>query len=319
MKLGLMVSAFDWPGGSREYGRTLGRIGRDAEQAGFSSLWVMDHFFQTPLNGPPEGDCLEAYTTLAYIAGQTTTLRLGTMVSGVTHRHPAVLVKTVTTLDVLSGGRAALGIGASWYEEEQRAYGIPVRPLRERFERLEEALRIAHRMWAGDESPFKGEHYQLERPLNAPAPLSRPHPPILVGGQGEKRTFRLIAQYADACNFYEPPTPEMLAEKMRTLPPDHPMRRGGGRDPFGMLRRKLAVLRERCEEYGRPWTELEKTTLGGVTLSRTGGSGTMTPAQAVDRYGALAGLGIDHAVVEPSDLHRPGALELWGEVVAQVR
>src|SRR5919198_3691966 len=222
MRIGLAVSNFTWPGGPERIGPTFGRIARDAEQAGPSSLWVMDHFFQIPVFGPPEHEMLEAYTTLAFAAGRTERIELGALVTGVTPRHPGVLLKTVTTLDVLSGGRAWLGIGAAWNEAESRGLGIPFPPIAERFERLEETLQICLQMWEGkrgSEMPFNGKHFQLERPLNSPQSLSRPHPPILIGGMGEKKTLRLVAQYADACNFF--PTPE--------------------------LPRKLDVLREHCK------------------------------------------------------------------------
>ena len=163
-------------------GPTFARIARDADQVGLSSLWVMDHFFQIGVNGPPEHEMLEGYAALAFAAGVTERITLGTLVTGVTYRHPGILVKTVTTLDVLSGGRAWLGIGAAWNEWEHRGLGVPYPSTRERFERLEETLQIAHQMWAGDESPFEGRHYHLERPLNSPAALSTPHPRILVGG-----------------------------------------------------------------------------------------------------------------------------------------
>ena len=325
MHVSLAVTNFAWPVDQAETGRTLGRIAVQAEQAGFASFWVMDHFFQTPLNGGPTGDCPEAYTTLAFVAGQTRTMRLGTLVTGVTHRHPGVLIKTVSTLDVLSGGRANLGIGASWYDEEQRGLGIPASSTSERFRRLTETLLIAKQMWAGDESPFDGRHYQLDRPLNQPNSLSRPHPPILVGGQGEQRTFRILAQHADAANLYEPTDPVLHGYLVENLPADHPMRRrgqggpNGKRPPEAMLLHKLAVLRERCEEIGRPYAEIEKTTLGGVILSRDGKPGTLTPAAAIERYQWLAALGIDHAIVEPPTLWDESVLELWAEVVAGVR
>ncbi len=196
MDFGLQVPNFTWEGGPAQLGRTFGRIARDADQAGLSSFWVMDHFFQ--IFGDPEQEMLEGYTALAYAAALTERITLGTMVTGVTYRHPGLLIKTVTTLDVLSGGRAWLGIGAAWNDEEHRGLGVPYPPTAERFERLEETLQIGRQMWAGDQSPFEGKHYQLERPINSPQSLSRPHPRILVGGSGEKKTLRLVAQYADA-------------------------------------------------------------------------------------------------------------------------
>ena len=317
MRLSLAVTNFDWPAQYR-LGPTLARLAADAEAAGFTGLWTMDHFLQTPMNGRPDGPCPEAYALLAYLAATTRTLRLGTLVSGVVHRHPAVLVKTVTTIDVLSEGRAVLGIGAAWYEREQRAMGIPVLPLRERLDRLEEALQIAHRMWSGDETPFHGRYHRLEWPVNRPPAVRRP--PILVGGQGERRTLRLVARYADACNLYEPMHPTMRTRLVRNLPPEHPMRRGGpGADPAAAIRHKLEVLAQRCAEVGRPFADIERTTLGGLSLSRRPGPESVGVAEAVERYAWLASLGIDHAVVEPPELWREGTLELWAEVAAGVR
>lgn len=221
----------------------------------------MDHFFQIEAVGPPEDPMLEGYSALVYAAALTERITLGTMVTGVTYRHPGILVKTVTTLDVLSGGRAWLGIGAAWNEEESRGLGIRFPPTAERFERLEETLRIAHRMWEGDESPFEGEHYTLERPLNSPPALRRPRPPILVGGGGEKKTLRFVAKYADACNLFD----------------------------GDELPRKLEVLREHCEREGRDHTEIEKTSLTFFT-------GTPSVGAAVDTVGRLAERGIDHVI-----------------------
>jgi F420-dependent oxidoreductase-like protein len=286
VRLGLAVSDFTWPDGPPGIGRTFGRIARDAEQAGLASLWVMDHFFQIPIFGPPEHEMLEAYTTLAFAAGQTQRIELGAMVTGVTPRHPGVLVKTVTTLDVLSGGRAWLGIGAAWNEQESRGLGIPFPPLAERFERLEETLRIARQMWSGDQSPFEGAHYRLEWPLNSPDALRRPHPPILIGGSGERKTLRLIAKYGDACNLFE---------------------LGG----MGPLRHKLDVLRGHCAAEGRPYEEIEKTTYGQLT-------GTESAEQLLERFGRLAETGVDHAIVEAPDQWREGSLERLAEVVPAV-
>src|SRR6267143_5767673 len=182
MKIGLTIDNFTWRGSPQSLGSTVAEIARTADQAGFESIWVMDHFWQIRLNGPPEHEMLEGYTALAFMAGLTSRAKLGTMVTGAVYRHPGVLAKTVTTLDVLSGGRAWLGIGAAWNEEESRALGIPFPPVAERFERLEETLQICLQMWSGDETPYRGQHYQLERPLNSPQALSKPHPPIMIGG-----------------------------------------------------------------------------------------------------------------------------------------
>src|SRR5438128_3446059 len=211
MKIGLSIGDFTWPGGPTELGRTLGKVAGTADRAGFDSIWVMDHFWQIRMNGPEHHDMLEGYSALAFMAAVTTRARLGTMVTGAVYRYPGILAKTVTTLDVLSGGRAWLGIGAAWNEEESRGLGIPFPPVAERFERMEETLQICLQMWRGDESPYHGRHYQLERPLNSPQALSSPHPPIMIGGSGERKTLRLVARYGQACNLF--PTPD-LAHKL---------------------------------------------------------------------------------------------------------
>ncbi|MFG2086774.1 MULTISPECIES: LLM class F420-dependent oxidoreductase [unclassified Spirillospora] len=261
MRVGLQVPSFTFPGGPGQIGPVYGRIAREADQAGLHSLWVMDHFFQIGMVGAPEEPMLESYSALAYAAALTERITLGTMVTGVTYRHPGLLVKTVTTLDVLSGGRAWLGIGAAWYEEESRGLGVPFPPTAERFERLEETLQIAHRMWNGDESAFEGGHFTLERPLNSPPALNSPHPPILIGGGGEQKTLRFVARYADACNLFDGPE----------------------------LPRKLDVLRGHCEREGRDYAEIEKTSLGYF-------EGTPSVDEAVDTIGSLAERGIDHAI-----------------------
>jgi F420-dependent oxidoreductase-like protein len=272
MRIGLQVSNFTWPGGPAEIGATFGRIAESADGAGLASLWVMDHFFQISMIGPSEMEMLEGYSALAFAAGRTKQIKLGTLVTGVTYRHPGLLLKTVTTLDVLSGGRAYLGIGAAWNEEEHRGLGVPYPPTAERFERLEETLQLAHQMWAGDERPFNGAHYQLERPLNSPQALQRPHPPIMIGGGGEKKTLRLVAQYADACNLF-------------------------GNMPAAQLTRKLDILREHCAAVGRPYEEIEKTALMSLQLTRDGANGTTTPAAAIAQLGALGELGFDHIIL----------------------
>ena len=292
MRLGLQVPDFTWPGSPQSLGPTFARIARTAEASGMASLWVMDHFFQIEMVGPPEHEMLEGYSALAFAAAVTERVRLGTMVTGVTYRHPGILAKTVTTLDVLSGGRAYLGIGAAWNEQEHRGLGVPYPPVAERFERLEETLRIVRQMWDGDESPFEGEHYRLERPMNSPPALQRPHPPILIGGTGEKKTLRMVAQYADACNIFE----------------------------MGLdgVRGKLDVLRQHCERLGRPYDEIEKTTLGGLALSRDGRERTATVEQALDRFGQLAGIGVDHAIVSMPRVYDEAAFELVPELVRKL-
>lgn len=297
MRLGVQVSSFTWPGGPASIGEHFGGIARNAEQAGMDSLWVMDHFFQIAMIGPPERDMLEGYTALAFAAGQTSRIRLGTMVTGVTYRHPGLLVKTVTSLDVLSGGRAYLGIGAAWNEEEHAGLGVPYPSTRERFERLEETLQIAHQMWRGDDSAYDGAHYQLSRPLNVPAALSRPHPPILVGGGGEKKTLRLVAQYADACNIFDM-GPERVAAK-------------------------FDVIRGHCADVGRDFGDIEKTVLSRVALgdgtASPSGEPTVSVAEAVDRIGRLAQVGTDHVILGMSNDYLPQTFQAVAELVEQTR
>src|SRR5215472_3024757 len=201
MKVGLHISDFTWDGGAAELGSRLGAIAECADQGGVDRISVMDHVWQIFVIGPPEHEMLEAYTALGFLAGKTERAKLLTMVTAVVYREPGLLAKAVTTLDVLSGGRAILGIGAAWNEDESRGLGLPFPPVAERFERLEEALRICRQMWSDDDGPFDGKHYHLARTLNSPQALSRPHPPILIGGGGEKKTLRLVARYADSCNI----------------------------------------------------------------------------------------------------------------------
>ncbi len=256
----------------------------------------MDHFFQIAAIGPPEHDMLEGYTTLAHAAAVTERIELGTLVTGVTYRHPGLLLKTVTTLDVLSGGRAWLGIGAAWNEEEHRGLGVPYPSTRQRFALLEDALRLAHRMFADDDRPFEGAAVRLERPLNHPQPVRRP--PIMVGGGGEKRTLRLVAEYADACNLFDT-----------------------GLGPQGMPH-KLDVLRRHCDEVGRDYNEISKTCLARLTLD----AGSPLPPgvaghsvdEAVERLGRLRDVGIDHVIVGMANTADPAAYPLVAEVVRQV-
>ena len=271
MRVGLQVPRFTWPGGPARLGDTFALIARNAERAGFSSFWVMDHFFQIGMVGPAELEMLEGYSALSFAAGHTNRIKLGTMVTGVTYRHPGLLVKTVTTLDVLSQGRAYLGIGAAWNEQEHKGLGVPFPPVAERFERLEETLQIAQRMWSGSEEAFIGKYYQLERPLNSPQALQRPHPPILIGGTGERKTLRLVAQYGDACNLFA---------------------RMGDEE----LRRKLDVLRAHCEQVGRPYEAIQKTALDSLFLTADGRDGSLSPQQAIDQFAHLAELGFDEVI-----------------------
>ena len=341
VKLGLQINSFTWPGGPEQIGPTLARIVRQADDVGFDSIWVMDHFFQIRSVGRPEEPMLEGMTTLGFLAAHSTRARLGLMVGGVHYRLPGLWVKATTTLDVLSGGRAWLGIGAAWNEDESRGLGFPFPPLGERFEMLEETLRFAHGMFDGErgtEAEFHGRQFQATRLMNSPQSLSRPRVPIMVGGGGEKKTLRLVAQYADACNVFG--TPEAIA-------------------------RKYAILAEHCAAVGRDPDEIERSTLqdiriaadgehgagaaaggGGViavearTGAGTGAAGTaraaagtgtaraesgatrggQTGAQIVDRFGELADAGAQHVIVSLRDLVDPSRLDLVGrDVIPHIR
>ena len=286
MQIGLQIPSFTWPGGTAEIGPRLAEIARTAEDAGFASVWVMDHFFQIGMVGPPEHAMLEGYSALSYLAAVTKRVSLGTLVTGVIYRYPGLLVKTVTTLDVLSGGRAWLGIGAAWNEQESRGLGVPFPPLKERFERLEEALQIAHQMWRGDRAPYSGTHYQLADPLNSPPALARPHPPIMIGGGGEQKTLRLVAQYADACNLF-------------------------ARMGADVLRSKLDVLRRHCDEVGRPYDQIQKTALGTVHLA----ADREQPADVIALCRSLADLGFGHVIFNMPNVSDLAPLETFGREI----
>ena len=264
MKVGLQIPYFTWPAGPAGLGRKLSEVARTAEGAGFDSIWVMDHFFQIPGVGTVEQDMLESYTTLGFIAGQTSRVGLGTLVTGVTYRHPGLLAKEVTTLDVLSGGRAWLGIGAAWFEREHHGLGVTFPPVKERFERLEEALQIANQMWNSDNNgPFEGKHYRLAETINVPQALSKPRPRILIGGGGEKKTLKLVARYADACNIFAMGGPAFVQQK-------------------------LDVLRQHCEREGRDYDAIEKT----AYVVMNPGAGGENVGKMVDEFGKLAEAGI---------------------------
>jgi F420-dependent oxidoreductase-like protein len=283
MRIGLDIPNFTWPGGPAQMRETLARIARTADEAGFDRLAVMDHFFQIGTVGPPEMDMLEAYSTLGFLAAHTERVGLLTLVTGAFYRHPGILAKTVTTLDVLSGGRAWLGIGAGWNEQESRGLGVPFPPLRERFERLEDALEICLRMWAGDESPYAGRHAVLERPLNSPQSLTRPHPPIMIGGSGERRTLRLVARHAQACNVF------------------------GGPE----LPRKLDVLRAHCEREGRDYADIEKTVPYKIDVGARGERVDTVIAELK----ALADLGVQAVIAWVENVHAGTPLEIIGREI----
>lgn len=289
MKVGLQILSFNWPGSPENIGPKLAEIASTADEVGFESIWVMDHLFQMDLASmdlSPEQPMLDGYTALSYIAAVTKRVRLGTMVTGVVYRYPGHLVKIVSNLDVLSGGRANLGIGAAWYEREALGLGLPFPPLKERFERLEETLQIAKQMWSGEVKPYNGQHYQLAEPINNPMPLSKPHPPILIGGTGEKKTLRLVAQYADACNFFT-----FIGNEEIT--------------------RKLDVLKRHCEDVGRPYDEIERTALSQLNL----GNGGMSTSEVIDMCRGLADVGIQHVIFNMPNNYEIRHIEAIGREV----
>ncbi|WP_116951695.1 LLM class F420-dependent oxidoreductase [Jiangella endophytica] len=287
MKVGLQIPNFTWPNGPAALGGELAAVARTADQAGFEYVAVMDHFFQIRGVGPSENDMLEAYTALGFLAAHTEQAKLLTVITGIHYREPGLLAKAVTTLDVLSGGRAILGIGAGWNEEESRGLGFTFPSTSERFERLEEALRYLLQMWSDDEGPFQGRFTQAERLLNSPQSLSRPHPPIMIGGGGEKKTLRLVAQYGDACNLFN--TPE--------------------------LPRKLDVLRQHCADVGRDYDEITKTVYHVLDVGENGEH----TQRLIDELGQLADLGVEVAVGSVPTVPRLDAIERIGaDVIPQV-
>lgn len=273
MKIGLQYNDFREPGGTPEIAARIAERAQWAEAAGFHTFFMLDHLFQVPNVGPAEEPMLEVFSTLAYVAGKTSTIKLGQMVLGVTYRQPGLLIKEATTLDVLSGGRTYFGIGAAWYEREHYGLGLAFPPVKERFEMLEETLQIAKQMWSENNGPYAGKYYRLAETINSPQPLSAPHPPILIGGSGEKKTLKLVAQYADASNIN-------LTEGVEGL------------------KRKLAILQEHCANVGRDYAEIEKTSNGGfLPLSKSGAEGTMSPEQAIDLLGQLKEAGVEQALI----------------------
>ena len=283
MKIGLQIPWFTWPGGAKEIGPTLATIARTADQGGFDLIGVMDHFFQIGSIGPPEQEMLEAYTTLGYLAANTSRARLVTVVTGVVYRYPGVLAKTVATLDVLSGGRGMLGIGAGWNEYEAKSLGIPFPPVPERFDWLEDTLRLCLQMWKGDESRLEGKKVVFERPLNSPQSLTRPHPRIMIGGMGEQKTLRLVAKYADACNLF--PTPQ--------------------------LAHKLDVLKRHCEREKRNYDDIEKTTMYRFDVGDRGEN----VGKLVEQLRGLSRMGLATAIGGVKDVWRITPLEIMAREV----
>ena len=284
MKIGLQINNFSFPGGDKKIEPTLYEIAKAADKNGFYSVWVMDHFFQIGHIGKPEEPMLEAYTTLGFLAGITEKVKLGTMVTGVIYRQPALLVKAVTALDVLSKGRAYLGIGAAWNEEESKALGFDFPPLKDRFEMLEETLKITKQMFKYEQKPFKGKHFKMGRPMNHPNVTSKPYPPILIGGGGEKKTLKLVAKYADSCNLFAQGGEEMLIHK-------------------------LEVLKKHCKNEKRNYNEIEKTVLSFVD------GDNLNPEEIIKECKHLSELGIDQVIYSIGNVYKIKPLEVFGKKI----
>lgn len=280
MKLGLVILPYTWAGGPPAIGPTLRRIARTAEDAGLASLWLVDHLLPPPEVSRIDAPMLESYTTLGHLAAVTSRVELGTLVTGVTQRQPGTLVKALTTLDVISGGRAWLGIGAGWFAREHTALGIPFPPIAERLERLEETLQITLQMWSDNNGAYRGTHYRLAETITSPQPLSRPRPPIIIGGSGPRTTLRLVARYADACNLF----------------PD-------------TLEHGLTALREHCEREGRAYDSIEKTVYYRMDI----GEGASRVDTVLQELSELAGLGAQTALCELKRVDERSAIELVGE------
>jgi len=282
VQIGVHFANFTLPGSQNDLRSTLASTAKAAEEGGFSWFTMMDHWFQMEQFATAQDPMLEGYTSLGFLAGQTDRMTLSLLVTGVTYRHPGLLAKIVTTLDVLSGGRAMLGLGAAWYEREHEGLGVPFPPLRERFERLEEALQICRQMWSDDDGPFRGRHYQLAETICSPKPVRLPRPPILVGGSGERKTLKLVAQYADACNLFASGPAE--------------------------VKHKLEVLARHCDDAGRDPAEIEKTILGG-------GDPVGDPEGFIAAMDEYARLGIDLVEIVPFGPDPAGLVSRIGERV----
>jgi F420-dependent oxidoreductase-like protein len=288
MQIGLQIPSFKYPNGTKAIRPKLKEIVTTAEESGFYSLWVMDHYYQIQnLFGEAYNDpMLEGYTTLGYFAGLTEKVYLGVLVSGVIYRHPSVLLKMVNTLDILSGGRAYFGVGAAWYEKEAKGYGIPYPSTSERFEMLEDNVQLAKELWASNESSFEGKHIAAPKITNNPRPLSEPHPRIMIGGMGPKKTLRMVAQYADACNFFESAGTERLQQTINTL-------------------------KGHCENLNRDYDTIEKTSLGTVHLA----DGHDTAASVLERLLNLSDMGFTHAIFNMPNVYEINPLETFASEI----
>ncbi len=290
MQIGLQIPSFKYPGGTATIRPILKEVAAAAEGAGFYSLWVMDHFYQIQgLFGEAHTDpMMESYSTLAFLSAVTERVKLGALVTGVIYRHPPILLKTMSTLDILSGGRGYFGIGAAWYDGEARGYGIPYPDTSTRFEWLEETLQMAHTLWGADESAYSGTHFTAPGLVNNPRPLSLPHPRIMVGGTGPKKTLRMVAQYADACNLFHDDD--------------------GGMDG---LKKSLDTLREHCETLNRPYDAIEKTSLGTIHLA----DGHDTIDSTLAKLTALGAIGITHVIVNMPNVYEITPIETFAREI----
>jgi F420-dependent oxidoreductase-like protein len=288
MQIGLQIPSFKYPGGTAAIRPKLKEIVTTAEAAGFRSFWVMDHYYQIKgLFGQAYTDpMMEAYTTLGYLAGLTEKATLGVLVTGIIYRVPSMLLKVVNTLDIVSGGRAYFGVGAAWYQEEAEGFGVRYPSTAERFEWLEDTLQLAHALWGSDETSFSGKRFAVPKMTNNPRPLSQPHPRILIGGMGPNKTLRMVAQYADACNFFERRGPEVLQETLNTL-------------------------KGHCERLGRDYDEIEKTTLGTVHLA----AGKDTVDGVIGRLKVLSELGFTHAIFNMPNVYEITPLETFAKEI----
>ncbi|MBI1278218.1 MAG: TIGR03560 family F420-dependent LLM class oxidoreductase [Anaerolineaceae bacterium] len=287
MHIGLQIPSFKYPGGTAAIRSKLKEIVTTAEASGFYSLWVMDHFYQIKgMFGEAYTDpMMEAYTTLGYIAALTEKPYLGVLITGVIYRHPSVLLKMVNTLDILAGGRTYLGIGAAWYEDEAKGYGIPYPSTSERFEQLEENIQLAKALWASDETSYAGKHFSAPAITNNPRPLSNPHPRLMIGGIGPNKTLRMVAQYGDACNIGD----------------------WVGREN---MQKAIDTLKQHCETLGRDYNTIEKTSLCTVHLS-----GDDTVANIINQIKELSTMGFTHAIFNMPDVYKITPLEIFAKEI----
>ncbi|MGY5871179.1 MAG: TIGR03560 family F420-dependent LLM class oxidoreductase [Candidatus Thorarchaeota archaeon] len=305
MKIGLQLPRFHWPGSPENISKKVAEIASTADDSGFASLWVMDHLFQLGGGyGNYDEPMLEAYSLLSYLAAVTNKVKLGTLVTGSINRNPGMLIKIVTNLDVLSGGRAYLGIGAGWYKRECRGFGIPFpADINELMGRFRENLMIAKHMWSGTDSPFEGKYYRLEEPLCRPMPVSKPHPPILIGGGGEKTMLKLVAQYGDAWNWHLGAHPKAAGHSEHSY--------NNYRTRFERIGRLISVLKEHCKNENRDFDEIEITLLSPIELSED----AMTPEDVIEICEEVAGLGVHHLIFNMPNDHQIEPIQTIGEKI----